>query len=61
VSAKGDPCIRAAGGRLVVNGCEFMNEGKRAIVLEKGLNAVTVVGCLFRGLKAITDQSGADV
>ena len=59
--AKGDPCIRAAGGRLVVNGCEFMNEGKRAIVLQKGLNAGTVVGCLFRGPQAITDQSGADV
>lgn len=41
--------------------CEFINEGKRAIVLEKGLNAATVVGCLFRGPPAITDQSGADV
>ena len=30
---KGDPCIRAEGGRLIVNGCVFMDEGKRAIVL----------------------------
>ena len=56
-----DPCIRAAGRRLVVNGCEFTDEGKRAIVLEKGLKAAPVMGCLFRGPQAITDQSGADV
>jgi hypothetical protein len=41
--------------------CEFINEGKRATVLEQGLNAATVVGCLFRGPQATTDQSGADV
>jgi hypothetical protein len=60
-AGKGDPCIRATGGRLVVNGCEFMDEGKHAITLEKGLKAATVLGCLFRGPQAIADQSGADV
>jgi hypothetical protein len=60
-AGKGDPCIRAAGGRLVVNGCEFMDEGKHAITLEKGLKAATVLGCTFRGGQAVTDQSGADV
>jgi hypothetical protein len=60
-AGKGDPCIRAAGGRLVVNGCEFMDEGKRAIILEKGLKAAAIFGCAFRGPQAITDQSGADV
>jgi hypothetical protein len=46
---------------LVVNGCEFMDEGKRAIVLEKGLKAASIFGCLFRQPQAIADQSGADV
>jgi hypothetical protein len=38
-----------------------MDEGKRAIVLERGLKAATVLGCTFRGANAIEDQSGADV
>ena len=58
---KGNPCIRASKGRLVVNGCEFMDGGKRAIILEKGLEAATILGCLFRGPQAVVDQSGADV
>ena len=57
---KGRPCIRADGGRLVVNGCEFM-EGKKQIVLEKGLKAATITGCLLRGEQAVEDSSGADV
>jgi hypothetical protein len=60
-AGKGDPCIRASGGRLLVNGCEFMDEGKQAIILEKGLRAAAIFGCLFRGPQAIADQSGADV
>jgi len=34
-AGKGDPCIRATGGRLVVNGCEFMAGGKRALALRR--------------------------
>jgi hypothetical protein len=60
-AGKGDPCIRASGGRLVVNGCEFMPAGKRAVILEKGLKAATIFGCTFRGPQPIDDQSGADV
>ena len=60
-AGKGDPCVRAAGGRLIVNGCEFMDEGKRAITLEKGLKAAAVFGCNFRGSNAVADQSGAEV
>jgi hypothetical protein len=60
-AGKGDPCIRASGRHLIVNGCEFMDEGKRAIRLEKGLKAATVLGCAFRGPNAIEDLSGADV
>ena len=58
---KGAPCIRASGRHLIVNGCEFMDEGKTAMILEKGLKAASVFGCAFRGPKPIDDQSGADV
>ena len=55
-AGKGDPCIRASGRHLIVNGCEFMDEGKQAIILEKGLKAATVLGCTFRGPNAIEDS-----
>lgn len=55
------PCVRASGGRLVVNGCDFMDGGKQAILLEKGLKAAAIYGCAFRGKQAIKDDSGADV
>jgi hypothetical protein len=58
---KGDPCIRAAGGRLIVNGCEFMDEGKPAVFLEKGLQSATVLGCALRGPTPVADNSRADV
>jgi hypothetical protein len=57
----GAACVRANGGRIVVNGCEFMAEGKRQIVLEKGLTAATITGCLLRSEEGIEDKSGADV
>jgi hypothetical protein len=57
----GAACVRAKGGRLVVNGCEFMAEGKKQIVLEKGLVAATITGCLLRGENGIEDKSGGDV
>lgn len=60
-AGKGAPCIRASGRHLIVNGCEFMDEGKKGILLEKGLKAATVLGCTFRGQNAVEDQSGADV
>jgi len=60
-AGKGAPCIRATGGRLVVNGCEFMAGGKRAVALERGLKAATIFGCTFRSPQPIEDQSGAEV
>jgi hypothetical protein len=57
---EGKPCIKADGGRLVVNGCEFM-QNKKQIVLEKGLIATTITGCLLRGEKGIVNNSDADV
>ena len=56
-AGKGDPCIRASGGRLVVNGCEFMDEGKSAVRLEAGLKAASVFGCAFRGPNRVEDLS----
>jgi len=58
---EGVPCIRASGRHLIVNGCEFMDEGKQAIVLDKGLAAATILGCAFRGQNPVEDHSGADV
>jgi len=57
----GAPCIRADGGRVVVNGCEFMDKNKRQIVLQKGLRAATITGCLLRTEDGIVDESGGDV
>jgi hypothetical protein len=57
----GEPCISASGGRLVVNGCDFMDKGKRQVVLEKGLAAAAITGCLLRGDQGILDESTADV
>ena len=57
----GAPCIRATGGRLVVNGCEFADEGKQQIQLEKGLVAATITGCLLRGDGGVINTSDADV
>ena len=60
-AGKGDPCVRGLGGRVVVSGCAFLDEGKQAILLEKGLKAGSVFGCSFRGERAVRDESGADV
>jgi hypothetical protein len=38
-----------------------MAEGKKQIVLEKGLVAATVLGCLLRGDGCILNDSDADV
>ena len=58
---KGIPCIRASGGRLMVNNCEFMPKDKQPVVLEKGLTAATVIGCMFRTEKAVVNESDGDV
>jgi hypothetical protein len=60
-AGQGAPCLQANGGRLIVNGCEFMDEGKLAIGLGKGLVAATITGNLLRGEGAIRDHSEAHV
>jgi hypothetical protein len=57
----GAPCIRADGGRLIVNGCDFMDDGKRQIALEPGLTAAAITGCLLRGRDGIANRSQGDV
>jgi len=58
---EGEPCIRADGGRMAISGCEFMDEDKKAILLEKGLTAATITGCLLRGENKIVNESEGDV
>lgn len=60
-TGRGEPCIRADGGRLLVSGCDFMDRDKQAIVLEKGLTAASIQGCLFRKADAVMDRSNSDV
>jgi hypothetical protein len=38
-----------------------MDEGKQQILLEQGLAAATIYGCLLRGDSAVVNNSGADV
>ena len=45
---------------MIVNGCEFMDD-KKQIILEKGLTAATITGCLLRGDSGIVNRSEADV
>jgi hypothetical protein len=60
-AGQGSPCVRASGGRLIVNGCEFMDSGKKAILLEEGLIAAVVMGNLLRSPDAVENTSSADV
>lgn len=60
-AGKKDPAVLVSNGRLIVNGCEFMDGDKPAIRLEKGLKAATIFGCALRSDKAIEDNSGAQV
>jgi len=58
---KGAPCIRAAGGRLIVNGCEFADAGKSPVLLEPGLKAASIFGSTFRRARPVENRSGGEV
>jgi hypothetical protein len=45
----------------MVNGCEFMDGGKRPILLEKGLKAASIFGCAFREAKGVENASAGEV
>lgn len=57
----GVPAIRAIGGGLSVNGCEFLDAGKAQIVLGPGVEAATIVGNRFRGGQKIVNTSRGSV
>jgi len=44
-----------------VNGCEFMDGGKRAIKLDSGVKAASIFGCAFRNAQAVENNSKGDV
>ena len=58
---KGDACVRADNGRLIVNGCDFQDVGKLPIRLDKGLKATSIFGCAFRNATPVDNQSSAEV
>lgn len=60
-AGEGLACVTANGGRLMLNGCEFMDPGKQAVALEEGLVAATITGCLFRTEDPVRNASSGDV
>ena len=58
---KGDACITAANGRLMVNGCDFMDGGQHPIRLEKGVKAASIFGCAFRTATPVENNSNGEV
>jgi len=60
-AGEGAPCIVARGGRLIVNGCDFMDEGKPPLRLEEGLVAAAILGNTFRGRPEVAAPRGAQV
>jgi len=53
--------IRASGGGLAVNNCQFINAERTHILLEKGLRTGIISGNTFSGKPGIVDHSGANV
>lgn len=60
-AATGQSCVTASGGRLMLNGCEFLEEGKLAVSLDEGLIAATITGNLFRTEDPVRNGSSGDV
>lgn len=55
------PAIHGVNGGLSVMGCDFMDAGSNQIVLEKGVEAATIVGNRFRGGQKFTNNSTGSV
>lgn len=53
--------IRASGGGLAINNCEFMDANRTHVLLEKGLRTGIIACCTFNGKAVIEDKSGANV
>lgn len=55
------PAILAHGGKLIVNGCEFIDGQKRHITLEEGVQSAAVFGNHFTGGAKIENRSKGNV
>jgi len=53
------PAILVKSGSVIVNGCEFMAEGKKQIELGPGTVSAAIFGCRFRGGEKITNSAPA--
>ena len=53
------PAVVLRRGRLIINGCEFMDAGHRQVAIERGAAAAAIVANSFRGPARISNQIGA--
>jgi len=60
-AGKGEPCIMADGNGLTVSSCDFMDAGKKQIVLGPNSKAVVIMGNRFRGGMKLDNQSKGKV
>jgi len=60
-AGKGEPCIMADGNGLTVSSCDFMDAGKKQIVLGPNSKAVVIMGNRFRGGMKLDNQSRGKV
>jgi hypothetical protein len=51
--------ILVKSGSVIVNGCEFLAEGKKQIELGPGTHSAAIFGCRFRGGEKITNNAPA--
>jgi hypothetical protein len=60
---KNSPCVLAKSGSVILNGCEFVAEGKKQVELGPGTVSAAIYGCRFRGGQSITNKApkSADV
>lgn len=57
---RGEPAIRLERGSLIVNGCDFMDAGKRQIVAGAGAESLIVTGNRLRGGVRVEVADGVD-
>jgi len=55
------PAILAHGGKLIVNGCEFIDENKNQVTLEEGVQSAALFGNHFTGGAKIDNRSKGKV
>ncbi|MGC9258632.1 MAG: glycosyl hydrolase family 28-related protein [Phycisphaerae bacterium] len=53
------PAVVLRRGRLIINGCEFMDAGQRQVAIERGAAAAVILGNSFQGPAHISNQIGA--